>query len=191
MNTPLTKRDVARRQLTTAIQLLFEGRDLVSVLSLATNAWEIINALCELQQIESFSRQVRENVPQGKDLKRDYVNSPYRNFFKHADRDPEATLSEMRADNVDAIIFLGVEDYLRLFGQAPVEFQAYQLWYLATNPEKLAAERLADVLETTNEIFPDVCDLPRSEQLSAGRRAIQDAFNNAQLLADSRTEPTW
>jgi hypothetical protein len=191
MNTPLTKQDVARRQLATAIQLHFEGRDLVSIFSLAANAWEIIDALCEVRRIESFSRQVRENVPQGKDLKRHYINSPYRNFFKHADHDPDATVPKLSTANVDAIIFLGVEDYLRLFERAPVEFQAYQLWYLATNPDKLAAERLADVLESTNDIFPGILDLPRGDQLSLGKRALQEAMSNAEILADPRTEPTW
>ena len=42
----LTKIDVARRQLVTAIRLLFDGGDSVSIFSLAANAWEVIDVLC-------------------------------------------------------------------------------------------------------------------------------------------------
>jgi hypothetical protein len=41
----LTKKSVAQRQLATAIRLLFNGGDDVSVVSLAANAWEIIDPI--------------------------------------------------------------------------------------------------------------------------------------------------
>jgi hypothetical protein len=187
----LTKRDVARRQLATAIRLFFDAGDLVSTFSLAANAWEIVDILCERQCVVSISRQTREHLPAGKDLKYDYINSPYRNFFKHADRDPEATLVEFRTGNVDAIIFLGVEDYLRLFEKAPVEFQVYQLWYLATNSEKVASGHLASVLERTDDAFPGIRDLPRAEQLALGRKVLCEAMANAEVRADPQTEEAW
>ncbi len=69
MHGQLTKLEIARRQLATAIDLFFADRDLVSVYSLATNSWEVIDVLCRNAGIESFSVQARENVPTGKDLK--------------------------------------------------------------------------------------------------------------------------
>ncbi len=44
----LTKIAAARRQLTTAIRLFFDSGDRVSVYSLASNAWEVIDVLCDL-----------------------------------------------------------------------------------------------------------------------------------------------
>lgn len=87
MDTNLSKIDVARRQLITAIRLLFDGEDSVSIFSLAANAWEIIDVLCKNADVSSLSNHARENIPTGKNLKYDYINSPYRNFFKHADND--------------------------------------------------------------------------------------------------------
>lgn len=81
MHGHVTKLEIARRQLATAIDLFFADRDFVSVYSLAANSWGIIDVLCRKAGIESFSIQVRENVPIGKDLKINYVNNPYRNFF--------------------------------------------------------------------------------------------------------------
>jgi hypothetical protein len=113
MQQPLRKIDVARPQLATAIELFFADRDAVSVYSLAANSWEVIDALCTRDGIESFSAQARENVPEGKDLKFDYINSPYRNFFKHADRDSEQALAPLPDSQVEGVLFLAVEDYIR------------------------------------------------------------------------------
>ncbi|WP_240786951.1 hypothetical protein [Ramlibacter rhizophilus] len=94
MTTPLTKFDVASRQLATAIRLFFDGADPISVFSLAANAWEVIDVLCTRARVTSASTQTRGHLTAGKDLKRDYINSPFRNFFKHADRDPDAVLED-------------------------------------------------------------------------------------------------
>jgi hypothetical protein len=119
MKPSLTKVDVARRQLVTAIRLLFDEGDSVSIFSLAANAWEVIDVLCNKAGVLSFSNQTREHIQGGKDLKYDYINSPYRNFFKHADRDPEAISSPLKDSDVDSLIFLAVEDYLRLRKRSP------------------------------------------------------------------------
>ncbi|SOZ17206.1 hypothetical protein CBM2598_U10266 [Cupriavidus taiwanensis] len=76
----VTKLDAARRQLVTAIRLFFKGDDPVSILTLAANAWEIIDTLCNRQGTDSFSNQTRENLPAGTDLMFDFINKPYRNF---------------------------------------------------------------------------------------------------------------
>jgi hypothetical protein len=52
MHGQLTKLEIARRQLATAIDLFFADRDLVSVYSLATNSWEVIDVLCRNAGIE-------------------------------------------------------------------------------------------------------------------------------------------
>jgi hypothetical protein len=110
MAVPLTKVDAARRQLATAISLFFKGEDAVSVLSLAANAWEVIDALCTHGGVASMSAQARSYIAPGKDLKKDYINSPFRNFFKHADWDPDGVLQDFEDSAVDGILFLAVKD---------------------------------------------------------------------------------
>ena len=92
MDRTLAKQDVARSQLLAALNLFFDDGDPVSVYTLASNAWEIIDSLCVSNEIESISNETRGNISIDKDLKKDYINGPYRNFFKHADRDPEGIL---------------------------------------------------------------------------------------------------
>jgi hypothetical protein len=185
---PLTKRVVAQRQLIAAIRLLYDGADLVPVYSLAANAWEIIDTLATREGVESISNQTREHIPLDKNLKFDYINSPYRNFFKHADRDPDALVPPLKEGNVESIVFLAVEDYLRLFGISPVEFQVYQLWYLAKNEEKLSIDAMVRVLDDIRETFPNIRNLAREKQLSMARSVLASAHNDGDLRKDPRTE---
>ena len=191
MRGQLTKLEIARRQLATAIDLFFADRDLVSVYSLATNSWEVIDVLCRNAGIESFSVQTRENVPTGKDLKINYVNFPYRNFFKHADTDSEKTLPPLPDWQVEGVLFLAVEDYVRLNGRSPVQFQVFQLWYLAKYPAKLSPG-VSDVL--TQEIaaaFPGLTSLPRDAQLAQGDQMLEKAARDQHLAGDPKTEPAF
>ena len=191
MHGQLTKLEIARRQLATAIDLFFADRDLVSVYSLATNSWEVIDVLCRNAGIESLSIQARENVPAGNELKVNYVNVPYRNFFKHADRDSEQTLPPLPDAQVEGVLFLALEDYIRLNSRSPVQFQVFQLWYLAKYPEKLAPDVSNELMEGIATAFPGLSSLPRNAQLAQGAQMLADAVKNQDLAGDPRTEPAF
>jgi hypothetical protein len=188
MRSPLTKTTVARRQLATAIELFFAGRDLVSIYSLATNAWEIIDVLCIKAGIESMSIQARGFIPAGKDLKRNYVNSPYRNFFKHAENDPDQTVEPLSPSHVEGLVFLAVEDYIRLNSRSPVQFQIFQLWYLAKHPEKLDPTVASELIEVVTKAFPGLASLPSDDQVAQGAQMLVEASLDQALLSDPRTE---
>jgi hypothetical protein len=156
--------------LVSAIRLLYDDADLVPVYSLAANAWEIIDTLATRAGVDSISDQTREHIPLGKDLKYDYINSPYRNFFKHADRDPDASVPPLKDGIVESIVFLAVEDYLRVF------------------EEKLSIDAIAHVLDDIRRAFPNIRNLARDEQLSMARSVLASAQTDADLKKDSRTE---
>ena len=135
-----------------------------------------------------MSAQARTYIAPDKDLKRDYINSPFRNFFKHADRDPEAVLERLDDATVDGLLFLAVEDYIRLCGRSPVELQVYQLWYLACHPDKVADARLDEVLEAIAPMFPGIAVLSRGQQIALGQNALAHALADQAVLDDPRTE---
>jgi len=191
MTTPLSKLVVARRQLATAVELYFADRDLVSVYSLAANAWEIIDALCAREGVNSLSNQTRGHVPGDRDLKSNYVNSPYRNFFKHADRDPEQSLEGLSPSHVEGLLYLAVEDYIRLNRRSPVQFQVFQLWYLAKHPDKLDPSVAAELKRTLTEAFPDLPAKSRSDRVSAGADTLARALQDEEVLRDPRTESAF
>ena len=144
-----------------------------------------------LAQVDSLSLQTRENVPQGKELKRNYINSPYRNFFKHADSDHHATVPPVPDSLVDSVLFLAVEDYIRLKQKSPLQFQVFQLWYIAMHPAKLDPGVAEKVLASASQVFPGITDSPRPAQLALGAQMLQHAARDAELLADARTEPAF
>lgn len=184
----MTKLDVARRQLVAAIRLFFDNRDEIAVFTLASNAWEIIHTLCTDGGIESLSAEAQGRLDEGVSLKRDFINSPYRNFFKHADRDPDAVLTDFSDKRNDGLLMLAVEDYLRFVGGGPVELQVYQLWYLAKEDEKISTDRLEEVMEAVREYYPNIKEQSRGEQKATGKRVLQEALANEELLGDPQTE---
>ena len=169
----LSKTDIARRQLVTAIQLFFDDSDPVSICTLAANAWEVIDVLCNNNDIGSISNQSRSHIPNGKDLKRDYINSSYRNFFKHADQDVDDKLDGFDDQKCDNVIFLAAEDYMRFNTKSPLEFQVFQLWFLAVYPEKVANDARAKILESIKLHFPKLRELARVEQKRMGKEALE------------------
>lgn len=188
----VTKIDAARRQLITAIRLFFDDGDPVSVYSLASNAWEVIDVLCASAGVDSFSRQARANLPAGHTLKY-YVNEPCRNFFKHAEQDPNPESSvELGGSYVAAILFLAVEDYLRLRQGGPVEAQVFQAWFIAVFPEKVAEnDPVAQAnLDIAQRAFPGIAALATSDQMAMGRQVLAAARQDADLTADPKTEPS-
>jgi len=186
----VTKIDAARRQLITAIRLFFDGGDPVSVYSLASNAWEVIDVLCTSAGVESFSKQARENLPVGHTLKY-YINEPCRNFFKHAEQDqnPDSSV-ELREANVAAILFLAVEDYIRFRQGGPVEAQVFQLWFIAVFPEKVTEDDpvAQSKLENAKLAFPGIVTLASSDKIEMGRQVLEAARKDGGLAADPKTE---
>jgi hypothetical protein len=187
----LSKTDIARRQLVTAIRLFFDDSDPVSVYTLAANAWEVIDVLCNSNDIDSISNQSRSHIPIGEDLKRDYINSPYRNFFKHADRDVGAMLDGFDDQKCDSIIYLAAEDYMRFKKESPLEFQVFQLWYLALFPEKVTDDALAKLLGSIEVYFPKLRELARWEQKRIGRQVLLRAIGDAVPMSDPGVESSF
>ena len=187
MSTALTKLDVAHRQLTIAIRLFFDNRDAVSVYSLAANAWEIVDVLCTNRDVNSYSREAEGRLPDGQSLRK-LINQPYRNFFKHADQDPEGMVEGFSDEQNDHLLFIAVEDLLRLEQTKLFECQIFLVWYLAVYKEKIATKDLERVLPKIRFAFPNIRQLSRTEQKLMGRECLQQNSKDEQLLADPQTD---
>lgn len=177
------KLDVARRQLITAIRMFFNGDDDISVYSLICNAGDIYQSLCLRRglgsaldtlvgQLPSFTRKtITEEV------------FAARNFFKHADRDPDAEL-EFGYNSVRGMLFMVVLDALRLLNDdLDPAIRLYLKWFLTTAPE------IAEVFDTRTlvatlalRVLALIVDKqtfglryqPKEVQLAYGRLLLQD-----------------
>lgn len=184
----LTKSDVARRQLVTAVNLFFNDSDPVSVYTLASNAWEIIDQLCKLSGVNSVSDETRTHIYPSRDLKKHYINSPYRNFFKHADTDPDGIITGFDAQSSEGVLFLAAEDYTRLHKKSPIEVQVYSSWFCSMYPEKLSPSASKRLIPKLENAFPAIANAERPTQLAMGSKAINAALGNPALMNHPQTE---
>ena len=187
MPNELTKLEAARRQLAVAIRLFFDERDAVSVYTLAANAWEIVDVLCKRRGVDGLSKETEGRLRGDQSLRHDFINEPYRNFFKHADRDPEGTVEGFRDERNDHLLMLAAEDLMRLEETKLLECQVFQIWYLAVYPEKIAPGALDRVVPVIQDALPDLGRKSRAEQKRAGNELLWRAGEDAEFLADPLT----
>ena len=128
----ITKLDAARRQLETAIWLLFEKKDSVSVHTLAFAAFGILKNVSEHRGKTRVLEAGKEIAGQSKNNFWTGFNKAG-NFFKHADKDPDNILSGVPEEENEALISLAVEIYLDLECTMTPALDAFYLWWRCIN----------------------------------------------------------
>jgi hypothetical protein len=187
----LTKLDVARHQLGTALDLFIRDRDPIAVQCLACGGAELIEAIATVNNLRPFSTHMLETMPD-LDIKRiRTLQRQYWNAFKHMNdrdgnpRDDSETLGSFNDGANDAALFIGWHDYYAVTGRLPLPVQVFQLWWFALNEEKLVPG--AD-MDTIRKLFPEIMRAGRAEQKRRLRRTVEKYRNNAETLTDPRTE---
>ncbi len=141
---PVTKLEAARRQMNQAVHLFFERRDSVSVHTLASAAAQILSDLCAAKGLFSPIRGagiIRE------DRRREWLAALKKaeNFFKHADRDADASL-EFNADITEGTLFDSTYMYLALTGKRTYESAIFESWLFQKHPEFLNESQYKEAL---------------------------------------------
>lgn len=91
------------------------------------------------------------------------------NFLKHANCDPHEQLSFDESEN-EELIFIATLDCGELGGPLTTAMQAFQIWFLALNPDKLWTEH--DLTLKASSAFQDLAIRTREEQLDAGLKFL-------------------
>jgi hypothetical protein len=189
----LDKEQIARRQLGTALALFLDDTDPVSAHCLACGGGEIAERLTKRAGREPFSTHALDVVPELTQRKLRELRNQYWNAFKHAldhagmDRQDAEIICEFDDSKNDHVLFVGWYDLMLAAGSMPIEAQAFQVWYFAKYPEKLAPEC---ELESYVRLFPKVNSLPRGQQKAMLRAAIAKHRTNPDIMGDRRTDPT-
>jgi hypothetical protein len=133
MKLTLSKLDVSKRQLETAIGLFFRDGDPVSIHALARAAHEILEALCKKQGVSSILigglEVVREDM---RDEFRRALNAP-RNFFKHADRDANETIT-FNPGSSEVFLWDACRLYQLLTTERTKDMFIYTMWFSISHP---------------------------------------------------------
>ena len=112
--------------------------------------------------------------------------NPSRNFFKHADRDPNAILNDFRDDECDHVLLMPCYDIVELEKKSPIEAQVFLVWYAALYPSKILDG--TDWKMAAEEKFPKLSELPRHEQKRRAVDMLNEALNHAELMAHPETD---
>jgi hypothetical protein len=128
----ITKRDAARRQLATAIELFFNDGDTVSIHTLTSAAYEVLRDLGKKGGIYSSIKDSPYIKPK-KQKEAIKIFNKDQNFFKHANTDAEAVL-DFHPDTTPLIIIDAIDLYIRLTGSIFDEAKIFLLWSILKYP---------------------------------------------------------
>ena len=187
-----SKKDLARRQLGTALHLFLDDCDPVSVHCLACGGAELADYLASETGNTPFSQHALSCNPDMDPNALAAIRNRYWNAMKHATtkggkaRDDDALLSLFADQTNDHILFVGWYDYASAIGILPIETQVFQAWYFANFPEKLALEISPD---TFDELFPEIRKMDRRERKAQLREKIEWARLQTDVMLDPRTDP--
>lgn len=135
----LSKVDVSKRQLVTAIRLFFNGEDEVAIHTLAAAARNVLCDLCAHHRITHpllLDELLRDLVKPERHKEVREKFREYENYFKHANRDPDRSLT-FNSEMTDFTLLEAVEAYKALTGESVPEFSAFSGWWMLRHQDLL------------------------------------------------------
>lgn len=163
------KMHAAHRQLNWAIWLHFNDCDPVAVLTLA-GAASVVFANLVAHRCPERSWDKRAAAVMGLTAKEYFaIVRRGQNFLKHADEDPEATLSWSLEEN-EAIMMNAVMEAGELDHLSP-NASVFQFWYIAKHPRLWSAD--FEPLRMARQVFPGLEQMSPPEQRAFGARVIE------------------
>jgi hypothetical protein len=144
---PLTKVEVAKRQLECAVRLHYRGEDPVPIHTIVAAGFRIVRDLAEQSGETSFWRRFKATFRprMEKVFWREHVATA--NFLKHADNDPDATLSPITAERNEMDLLFACILYPDVAKQLSIEM-AIHCWIVnAANPSWFEGSKPNEVLD--------------------------------------------
>jgi hypothetical protein len=136
----------------------------VPIYVLAAAAREITTALCIKRGIESFLDIAQQEHAQLSREELHRIASRHAGFFKHADRDPDAQLTDYPDDEATHALYIASFDFGLLCGGKPVEAQVFDCWHMAIYfPKEEVAPKIFELLPGIREASS------REKQIELGR----------------------
>jgi hypothetical protein len=186
----LTKIDVAEAHLITAVRAHFRGEHPASVYLLAASAREILTTLGEKTGRRTMLAGIAETT--GTPLKKLIgIAGEFANFFKHADRDPTASLETFTEQDTEMVLYIACHDFFRVANGQPIELQVYEAWYFATAFPRVSAAPLRGQPHVRRciKLFPGIrAAATKAEQQRIGLTQLEKARDNTKFQMDIRRD---
>lgn len=160
----LSKTDAARRQLEAAIRLWFFDGDAVSVHTLAAAAHQLVHDLGKARGLGTSLRELSDVRPEYRRKLREAIVRD-ENFFKHADRDPDALL-EFRPTVTTYMLVDAVLTYQTLTSERPPILRTFSIWMTIQNPDLIKQEVREEWIARLDRIAPTLKRTTKQEFFS-------------------------
>jgi hypothetical protein len=157
MKITVTKLQAVRRQLETALTLYFDGKDPVSIHTLASAAYNVIRDVNRnkggkpMLVKELHADQFVEKLGQTPKHIADILNET-ENFFKHAGRDADKTLT-FDDGQAELLLLDACEKYREITNEMVPMFGAFILWMVSQKPHIIRPKLLPPELAASQREF--------------------------------------
>ena len=131
----LTKQDVVRRELATAIRLFVTGGDPVAVYVLASAASGIINPAGQAKNVDTWRVEYLDYIKdEYREAAEHMLDEPF-NFMKHGKRDLSEELTTFSPLINNTLLFMLCRDYWRIYRATFPELVVYMTLQIALEPK--------------------------------------------------------
>ena len=118
--------------------------------------------------------------------------NPYRNCFNRVGKtweerkSEQAILNQFDAGKNEYLLYVCVENYVRLRGSSPFPMQVFHAWFYALHLDLLGP---VYPRQKFRDLFPKISQMDRYQQKRAALGVIKQSFDDPQVLANPQTEP--
>ena len=171
------KSEAARRQIDTAIRMLFRNEDPVAIHTLAMASFRVLRDLASKRDDCYLDKTLKLFIKPGMEVKFWNKFNRSANFLKHADKDPDDILDNIEKEVNELILFMSSLYYQDLGFQLTTEMTVLVAWCLALNPDFLQDNAPEALKRPLKSDLSYLRQRPRSEQLEVGWKLINMARN--------------
>lgn len=190
----LSRRDVARSEVDTAIELLFTGNNHVAINLLAWAAVDVLRGLCQAHGIETFMTRFYDSIrPEFHKEFRETLKDHY-NYFKHAKNDPNRVVEDFCPEASTYALLVAVEDYRALFQKLTFPMYVFRSWFMARNPHTMTP-LMATLLKQFHDTLGDLSTMTLQRSCEAAGDVLRDYLRDPSVaqtrLAKSTDKIEW
>ncbi|MGE3760185.1 MAG: hypothetical protein AB7H97_20640, partial [Pseudobdellovibrionaceae bacterium] len=176
----LSKLEIAAIHINSAIKMLFDNMNPVSVHTVVSSGYQIIRDLAQKAQTEEYMM-ITDHIRDGHLGEFwGHINKAW-TFFKHADRDPDEIFEGVDVLVNDFAIFMSVRLYKSL-GQTPTrEMNAFIAWFICMRTELMYEGPLKTIIEKNLNDF-NAGQFSRAENLFAGKTLLEKELQKSESV---------
>lgn len=176
---PISNVEVAKQQLSCAVELFFNKEHMAVVATLVFSAYGILVVL--VKDKGCFRDFMQDTASKDDIASRDLWNewNSEWGFLKHARSGLESKI--INEDFIAQILFTAIYDFQLLRDKlennslpaASTAMDLYQSWFYATDSKLMTCEKSLKIKRDANELFPNIKLLSKSRQLDQGKAVIK------------------